>query len=161
MAFWTLLLLAAAPAPSLDNVLYFVGDWTCMGDQAPEWTLSVGKPDGLRMIGSGEITTAEGQMQLFRDTWSYTVTSADGGSERKLSRVIVYHAALGVEALTSEGWDGNKLVFVGDLRQAQRKEKVRLTLKRWSDDAFTQTREQVASDGRVTALGTANCKRKP
>ncbi|MFL5318913.1 MAG: hypothetical protein ACJ790_04595 [Myxococcaceae bacterium] len=148
-------LLAAAPASGLEPFFFFVGDWTCSGDVAAEWSWSVSKPDEVgQIIGSGETATAEGSLKVFRDTFSY------GKEEKKkLMHVVVFHAASGVEALSTDGWAGDKLVFAGDLRQANSRVRVRETFKRWGDEAFTQIHEQELLDGSWKVTGTANCRR--
>lgn len=126
--------------PEMATLASMVGDWHF------EMTITA-LPDSPTVMGSSEVTSE------FEGVWLHSLDTAANGTQT--SGYIGYSAAakrwtnIAVDSmgnaniLTAEGWQGNRLVFEGDLVVLGEKAHLRTTMTHVSDDEYGLETEEL------------------
>lgn len=151
------------PPAEMSNLKAFDGSWACEGkseaspfgpagtnkgtvksqaDLGGFWQSGMVKSTGSSMPGA----TMEG---MFRMTY-------DPGTKQYLLLWVDNMGAYSHE--TSPGWEGNKIVFTGDMAMGGTKTSVRDTFIKGADGSLKHDTE-AQIDGKWTALGSETCKK--
>jgi len=151
------------PAAEMSNLKVFDGSWTCEGkseaspfgpagtnkgtvkshaDLGGFWQSGMVKSTGSAMPGA----TMEG---MFHMTY-------DPGTKQYLMLWVDNMGAYSQE--TSAGWEGDKIVFAGDMAMGGKKTPVRETFTKAADGSLTHGWE-AQIEGKWTALGSETCKK--
>jgi hypothetical protein len=152
------------PPAEMSNLKAFDGSWNCEGKSeaspfGPAGT-SKGTVKSHADLGgfwqSGMVkstmTGMPGSMEgMFRMTY-------DPGTKQY---VLLWVDNMGAYAQeTSTGWEGNKMVFNGDMAMGGKKMAVRDTFTKAADGSLTHSWE-AQIDGKWTPLGSETCRRPP
>jgi hypothetical protein len=151
------------PPAEMSNLKAFDGNWTCEGkseaspfgpagtnkgtvkshsDLGGYWQSGMVKSTGSAMPGA----TMEG---MFHMTY-------DPGTKRYLMLWVDNMGAYSQE--TSAGWEGDKIVFTGDMAMGGKKMTVRDTFTKAADGSMTHGWEGQI-DGKWTSLGSETCRK--
>jgi opacity protein-like surface antigen len=129
---------AAAPAPgAASNLAYFVGQWDISATDPASGTSERFSYEVRPLVGTAWISgrgRSEDMRQESSDVWGLDAASGE------LMR-IVFDGSGTYAIVRSTGWQGPRLVLEGDARSAGGVVRVRETITRLSDDAFTATWE--------------------
>jgi hypothetical protein len=72
---------------------------------------------------------------------------------------VDFDSSGGMVHLSSPGWEGDKMTWVGDGTMMGQKVKMRHTMTKKSDTEFTSLFESAGPDGKFAAMGEDDCKK--
>lgn len=150
------------PAAEMSNLQAFDGSWTCEGKSeaspfGPAGTMKGTVKSQADLGGfwqSGKVTSSmtgmPGSMEgMFHMTY-------DPGTKQYVMLWVDNMGAYSHE--TSTGWQGDKIVFSGDMSMGGKKMTVRDTFTKGADGSLTHAWEGQI-DGKWTPLGSETCKK--
>jgi hypothetical protein len=154
------------PAPEfISTTKYFIGSWKC---------------DGTMTMPGGQAAKASENLG-FKLTMNDFYMSVDGDSKVAATQPMsmMFHGMVGYDpmgkkfmrndydsmggylGMSSGGWEGDKLVFNGEGMMMGKMMKVRHTMTKHGDAAFTSTFESIGADGKAMPMGSDECKKQP
>jgi len=152
---------APKPAPEMAQLKTFEGSWTCTGDvpagpmgpaQKTKTTVKAHiDPSGFWQVGTVSVTSPA---MSFHGTFQNTY---DPGQKRI---VELWSDSMGGYAIqTSAGWEGDKMIFLGEGSMGGQKMQTRETFVRSADGASLVRSEEMQVGGQWVPAGTDNCHR--
>ena len=154
------------PAPEFTAATkYFLGSWKCDGKMNMPGGKEAAAQENLgfkltmndfymSVDGDEKVTGAQPMNMMFHGMVGYDPMG------KKLMRND-YDSTGGYVGLSSPGWEGDKIVFVGEGMMMGKQMKVRHTMTKHGDAEFTSTFETIGPDGKAMPMGSDSCKRQP
>lgn len=155
---------APKPAPELDTFKFFLGRWKCDGKafvspMSPSEHAVKGTAEGKLEVDNfwqsfnyEEKKTKEHPGLKLKGLWGF-----DQGAKRFVRAVIGNHGEW--DTASAPGWDGDKLVWTGELSGAQGRMPFRHTFTKKSDKEWAHLLELRLPDGKWLPAEDLTCKK--
>jgi Protein of unknown function (DUF1579) len=151
---------APKPAPEMTQLKFFEGDWSCTGDvpagpmgpaQKTRSTVKIHTGmNGFWQIGNVSMSsTAMSMHGMFHSTY-------DPGQKKYL--LLWVDDMGGYAQQTSPGWEGDKMVYIGEGNMMGQKQQARDTFVKAADGSFKHTGE-MQMNGQWTSMGDETCRK--
>jgi hypothetical protein len=153
------------PAPEfLAATKYFLGSWNCDGKMAagpwgPE--MKATSTLGFKLTMNDFYMSIDGDQKIAGPqpmSMSFHGMNGWDPMSKKLMRND-YDSTGGYVALSSPGWEGDKIVFSGEGMMMGKKMKMRHTMAKKGDAEFVSTFETIGADGKPSPMGEDVCKK--
>lgn len=153
------------PAAQLADLKAIDGKWKCDGKmndsqfgKAHPITASVESKADL----NGYFRTMRYEEKKTKDNATpYVMSSFIGYDSSKSQFVRTDLDGMGmITHMASKGWDGDKLVFAGELQAGPQKMQIKDTMTKKSDKELASIIEMAGADGKWFALSESSCKKK-
>lgn len=155
---------APKPAAEMANLKAFDGSWTCEGK-------SEASPMGPAGTNKGTVKSHSDlggfwQSGMVKSTMSGMPGAMEGMFHMTYDPGTKQYVMLWVDNMgayaheTSSGWEGDKIVFTGDMAMGGKKMTVRDTFTKAADGSSLTHGWEGQIDGKWTALGSETCKKQ-
>jgi hypothetical protein len=151
------------PAPEMAGLAYFEGSWTCEGTMQPSPGAPAGKMTSTAMIHndlggfwqSGRIKGTTAGMPPFEGMFHTTYDPA------AKQYVMIWVDNMGAWSRSaSKGWEGDKIVYEGEMQMGGQKLLGRDTFTKGAGGSMRHTAEMQV-DGKWTPMGDETCRKAP